>query len=116
MNKLETIISALVPGGEGHRLSGGLGLRLSRGNGMYVLGCSRYDNVPSETEMSTVETAVVSVFAPRFIFRSARPGWAGRGEKQHGLWRIYWPQEEIEMTYFKPMQLDLSARDGDRGS
>lgn len=90
----------------GRRLKGGLALRISQGNGMNVLGCSRVDVEPSLTEIETVITAVEEAFHPAFIFVAEKP--VRReiprlvGETAvleiHYIWRVYWPVEGVQLA------------------
>ena len=93
----------------GRRLRGGLALRLSRGNGVTVLGCSRVRVPPSETEMETVIAAVAEAFEPSVIWLAAEPekkevAWLPEGEETavvevHYIWRVYWPEEGLRAVW-----------------
>lgn len=88
---------------EGRRLDGGLALRISKGNGMNVLGCSRVGVEPSLAEMEVMVTAVKEAFGTAVVFVGERPE---RREiprlvgndallEVHYIWRIYWPVESV---------------------
>lgn len=93
----------------GRRLRGGLALRISRGNGMNVLGCSRVRVPPSETEMETVVAAVAEAFEPSVIWQAAGPevkevAWLPEGEETavvevHYVWRVYWAEERLTAVW-----------------
>lgn len=76
---------------KGIRLPRGLALRLTSGNGMHVLGCSRVDSHPSVEEMRLVAKAVIEVFAPEWLFQARGHVW----QAGHGIWRLYWPMERV---------------------
>ena len=93
----------------GRRLPGGLALRITRGNGMAVLGCSRVGVAPSETEMEVIVEAVVEAFGPAAVWMSAGPekkeqAWLPEGEdtavvEVHFIWRVYWPVEKLQLVW-----------------
>lgn len=76
-----------------------LAARLSRGNGMIVLGCSRIDVAPSLTEMETVATAVRAVFAPAWLWRAKEAERREIRGEAHYIWRLYWPAETLELIH-----------------
>ncbi|MCB8942527.1 MAG: hypothetical protein H6658_02005 [Ardenticatenaceae bacterium] len=104
MNKLVPILKNLKP--EGKRLNGGLALRITRGNGMTVLGCSRVEQAPSEIEMKTVMEAVIFLWQPSHIWRGHISVSRSGGEEHH-IWRLYWPIEKLEEVYAEPVQEEL---------
>ena len=93
----------------GRRLKGGLALRISRGNGMAVLGCSRVRVAPSETEMEVIVEAVAEAFGPAAVWLAAGPerkevAWLPDGEETavvevHFIWRVYWPEEKMRLVW-----------------
>ncbi|MBP7041730.1 MAG: hypothetical protein KBE23_03250 [Chloroflexi bacterium] len=93
----------------GRRLPGGLALRLTKGNGMNVLGCSRVGVQPSETEMAVIVEAVVEAFGPTAVWLASRPerkevAWLPDGEETavsevHYIWRVYWPEEKMRLAW-----------------
>ncbi|MBK8987395.1 MAG: hypothetical protein IPM39_15180 [Chloroflexi bacterium] len=93
----------------GRRLTGGLALRLTKGNGMNVLGCSRVGVQPSETEMDTIVEAVVEAFGPAVVWMATGPerkevAYLPDGEETavaevHYIWRVYWPQEALRPAW-----------------
>jgi len=93
----------------GRRLEGGLALRITRGNGMAVLGCSRVGVAPSETEMEVIVEAVVEAFGPAAVWMAAGPekkeqAWLPEGEdtavvEVHFIWRVYWPVEKLQLVW-----------------
>ncbi len=93
----------------GRRLTGGLALRLTRGNGMNVLGCSRVNVPPSETEMETVVEAVAEAFGPAVVWMATGPerkevaylpdGAETAVAEVHYIWRVYWPQESLRPAW-----------------
>jgi len=93
----------------GRRLQGGLALRITRGNGMAVLGCSRVRVAPSETEMEVIVEAVVEAFEPSAVLLAAGPerkeqAWLPEGEETavvevHFIWRVYWPEEKMRLVW-----------------
>jgi hypothetical protein len=87
----------------GLRLSDGLALRLSRGNGWYVLGCSRVGAAPDLREMERVCAAVVAVYRPSQIWRG-QLALQTKGGLQHYILRLYWPFEELDLVYESPTQ------------
>lgn len=95
---------------EGIRLSGGLALRLSRGNGMMVLGISRVGVDPSGQELETVMQAVIRTFKPRLLFQAEMPERRHRNGHTHHIWRLYWPLEGISQVYKRPVQETLLRR------
>ena len=94
-NHLVPILQNLPPAGL--RLSGGLALRLSHGNGMTVLGCSRIGVRPSTVEMEVIVQAVVAAFSPKVIYQAKEPEWRRAGDVY--IWRLYWPVEEVEEVW-----------------
>ena len=98
----------------GRRLPGGLALRLTKGNGMTVLGCSRVGVQPSETEMETIVEAVVEAFGPTAVWLASRPerkevAYLPDGEETavsevHYIWRVYWPEEALRPAWAQGMQ------------
>lgn len=104
---LPDILRSLPINGPGRRLPRGLGLRLSRGNGMYVLGCSRIGVRPSITEMETVVAALVPVFQPTVVFRAVEAECRIVGAEEHFVWRIYWPLEGVSVVWRPAEQLAL---------
>jgi len=98
----------------GRRLPGGLALRLTKGNGMNVLGCSRVGVQPSETEMGVIVEAVVEAFGPTAVWLASRPerkevAWLPDGEETavsevHYIWRVYWPEEALRPAWAQGMQ------------
>jgi hypothetical protein len=82
------------------RLKNGLALWLTRGNGWAVLGCSRVGVSPSESEMDTIQRAVVEAFGPQRIWRGPMPTEpVTYHEVDHYIWRLYWNSERIELVY-----------------
>lgn len=105
MADLPTILRNLPAAGA--RLPGGLALRISRGNGMVVLGCSRVGVAPSETEMEVVLDAVVSAFAPAVVFQATEPEYRAVGGYDHYIWRLYWPAERVQVAWQPATQGEL---------
>ena len=97
-NKIETMLTDMPA--RGARLPGGLALRLTTANGFTVLGCSRIDVAPSETEMVVLKTGVIKVFDPRWLFESDRADLINDTNGQaHYIRRLYWPLEEIKLVH-----------------
>lgn len=90
-----TAVLADLPA-EGVRLRGGLALRLTSGNGMTVLGCSRINMPPGDIELSTVIGAVKIVFQPSHLFRERTVQVIEKAGNSHHIIRIYWPDETLE--------------------
>lgn len=99
----------------GRRLEHGLSLRMSKGNGMNVLGCSRVDVAPSLTEMEVMVTAVKEAFGATVVFvaekpeRREIPRLVGEDAilEVHHIWRIYWPVEGVRLVQERPLQAAL---------
>lgn len=83
----------------GRRLDGGLALRLTKGNGWAVLGCSRVGQPPSEQEMKVLTEAVVEAFGPQRIWRGEKPSPVAYQGAEHYVWRLYWSLERMEQVY-----------------
>ncbi|MCB8986913.1 MAG: hypothetical protein H6661_04095 [Ardenticatenaceae bacterium] len=93
----------------GRRLPGGLALRITRGNGMAVLGCSRVGVAPSETEMEVIVEAVVEAFEPAAVWLANQPvrkevARLADGDETavveiHYIWRVYWPEEKMRLAW-----------------
>lgn len=89
---------------EGRRLDGGLALRISKGNGMNVLGCSRVGVQPSLAEMEVMVTAVKEAFGAAVVFMGEKPERREIARLEgndalsevHYIWRIYWPVEGVQ--------------------
>ena len=89
----------------GKRLPHGLALRISKGIGMYVCGCSRIGTEPSLIEMRTILECLEEIYAPEFTVmddeptRREIPRWVEAQEAAvvdvHFIWRIYWPAEKV---------------------
>jgi hypothetical protein len=107
MPELTEIVRHLPVNGPGRRLARGLGLRLSRGNGMMVLGCSRIGVRPSTTEMETVVDAVTAVFQPAAIFQADETERRLVLNQEHFIWRLYWPVESVSVVWRPAEQLAL---------
>lgn len=107
MTELTTILSSLTPNGPGIRLPRGLGLRLTCGNGMMVLGCSRIGVRPSVNEMETVVDAVTAVFQPVAVFQANEPELRLVAGVEHFIWRLYWPIESVSVVWRPAEQLAL---------
>lgn len=107
MPELTDILRSLPVNGPGRRLSRGLGLRLSKGGGMFILGCSRIGVRPSTTEMETVVAAVVLVFQPTAVFQANEPELRIVQFEEHFIWRIYWPLEGVSVVWRPAEQLAL---------
>lgn len=105
--ELTTILSSLPVNGPGIRLPRGLGLRLTKGNGMMVLGCSRIGVRPSAREMETVVDAITAVFRPTAVFQAIEPECRIVGAEQHFIWRIYWPCEGVSLVRQEARQAEL---------
>lgn len=107
MEKLIYILKNLPPSGK--RLDGGLALRLSRGNGWAVLGCSRVGQMPSEQEMETICKAVVEVWRPAQVWRGGKGKvLVVKGEQvEHFIWRLYWTLETLELVYELSIQSEF---------
>ena len=122
-NRLVYALQNLPP--NGRRLEKGLALRITTGNGMNVLGCSRTGVEPSLTEVQTVITAVceafgVSLSAVLMEKKPVRREIARMVEETavseiHYIWRVYWPVEGVvmasemaeEVTEGRPLQSAL---------
>jgi len=97
--RLDEIVYELISSGEktAVRLLRGLVLGLTTSNGFNVLGCSRVDVAPSDTDMVVLKTAVVAVFDPRWLFESDRADLInGTNGQVHYIRRLYWPLEDIK--------------------
>jgi hypothetical protein len=104
MPELTEVLPDLPPNGPGIRLPRGLGLRLSAGNGMMVLGCSRVGVRPSANEMEAVVAAVTAVFQPTAVFQAEKPELRVIGQEEHFIWRLYWPLEGVKLMQQQPVQ------------
>ena len=94
IDTLTKVLRTLPPAGR--RLSGGLALRLSHGNGMTVLGCSRIGTRPSTVEMEVIVQAVADAFEPAVIYQAKEAEWRrDQGDHEVYIWRLYWPVEEV---------------------
>lgn len=107
MPELTEVLRELKPNGPGIRLRGLLGLRLTSGNGMFVLGCSRIGVRPSAREMETVVDAVTAVFQPTAIFRANEPELRVVCGEENFIWRLYWPTEGVTAVWRPAEQLSL---------
>lgn len=107
MPELTEVLPDLPPNGPGIRLPRGLGLRLSAGNGMMVLGCSRVGVRPSANEMEAVVAAVAAVFQPTAVFQGTEPELRVIGQEEHFIWRLYWPVEGVSVVWRPKAQLAL---------
>ena len=101
----------------GRRLEKGLALRITQGNGMAVLGCSRVDVEPSLVEMGVMVTAVAEAFHPSVIFIAEAPV---RKEiarlvgetavlEIHYIWHIYWPLAGVKLAEVVDKELPKQA-------
>lgn len=90
------ILKNLPP--DGTRTDTGLALRLTTGNGMAVLGCSRVGDVPSEAEITAVVDAIRKVYAPSMLFRADQPETRIVETHPHTILRLYWPIERISIV------------------
>ncbi len=92
---------------EGLRLKNGLALRLSAGNGMVVLGCSRIDAVPSDEEMTRIQDAVWQVFKPAILLQADTTEFRFSDGYEHRIRRLYWPIEKTSIVRTRPQQQSL---------
>ncbi len=93
----------------GRRLKGGLALRLTRGNGMACLGCSRVNVPPSKREMEVIVEAVAEAFGPTAVWMANAParrevarlveGEETAVAERHYIWRVYWPEEPLTLAW-----------------
>lgn len=107
MNNLITILRNLPR--EGKRLPNGLALRLSKGNGVFVLGCSRVDVPPSDAEMQIIARAVQEAFMPPLMYKGGRPSVkavSGQRGRLHHICRLYWLEEDVTVVKL-PVQMEL---------
>ena len=105
-NNLVEILKTLPA--NGRRLKGGLALRITRGNGMAVLGCSRIGVPPSLVEMRTIATAVRDAFDPPCLFGDSTISL--HTDKQgnlHHIQRLYWPLNDVSLVWSPPVQQPL---------
>lgn len=92
---------------EGFRLESGLALRLTIGNGMMVLGCSRIDDVPSDEEMASIQDAVCVLFEPEILLQANTTTIRFSGGYEHHIRHLYWPIEEVSVVQTQPHQQAL---------
>jgi hypothetical protein len=93
---------------DGLRLDNGLALRLTVGNGMMVLGCSRIDDGPSDEEMACIQDAVCVVFKPEILLRADTITIRHSGGYEHHIRRLYWPLEKVSMVQAQLQQQPFS--------
>ena len=105
MADLHLVLQSLPPGGV--RLPRGLALRMSYGNGMAVLGCSRIGTKPSDEEMETVQTAVQKAFAPDVLLQADNISLSTNEDGEHHIRRLYWPCERISVVWRPVTQKEL---------
>lgn len=98
---------------DGLRLGSGLALRLTSGNGMAVLGCSRINAVPSDEEMTCIQDAVWQLFSPEILLQAVNITLILNDDGEHHIRRLYWPLEGISIVKTRAIQqhlFDLGAR------
>ena len=83
---------------EGLRLESGLALRLTVGNGMTVLGCSRINAAPTDEEMARIQDAVCFVFKPEVLLQANTTTIRFSGGYEHHIQHLYWPLEEVSVV------------------
>ena len=105
MNDLPHILQEMPP--DGLRLPSGLALRLTTGNGMAVLGCSRVDAVPSDEEMASIQEAVWQIFKPVILLQADKNEYRLSGGYEHTIRRLYWPLEAVSVVRTQPVQQAL---------
>jgi hypothetical protein len=91
----------------GKRLEGGLGLRISRGNGFAVLGASRAGVPPSVKEMEILKDCIVEIWRPSQIWRgrvTSRRRVVDGCLFEDFIWRLYWPLEDLELVHETAVQ------------
>jgi len=93
---------------EGLRLGSGLALRLTIGNGMMVLGCSRIDDVPSDEEMASIQDAVCGLFEPEIMLRANTTTIRFSGGYEHHIRHLYWPLAQVSVVQTQLHQQTLS--------
>lgn len=98
------VISGLEPGDQAVPLSGGLWLRMSSGNGMVVIGCSRVDEPPSETEIKTVVNAVARLFSPVCVLVSESPVARRRNGVVWHVVYVVWPRARYRIAWQQMVQ------------
>ena len=104
--KLEEVLADLPA--DGIRLTGGLALRLTTGNGIHVLGCSRVRVAPSAQEMEIIGRAILQIHRPAVLMRGRRPlPIVDRHGTTHVIWRFYWPAEPVELIHQSPEQMRI---------
>ena len=79
-------------------MPGGLAIRVTTGNGFNVLGASRADVDPSDTEMNVIKTAVIKVFDPTWLFEGEKE-LIQVGDAVHYIRRLYWPAEALKIVH-----------------
>ena len=102
MNDLPHLLQEMPP--DGLRLPSGLALRLTTGNGMAVLGCSRVDTAPSDEEMASVQDAVWQIFKPVILLQAEKNEYRFSGGYEHAIRRLYWPLEAVSVVRVRPVQ------------
>ena len=83
---------------EGLRLENGLALRLTVGNGMMVLGCSRINEAPTDEEMADNQDAVCTLFKPEILLRADATTIRFSGGFEHHIQHLYWPLEKVSVV------------------
>jgi hypothetical protein len=107
MNDLPHVLQEMPP--DGLRLPNGLALRLTTGNGMAVLGCSRVDVAPSDKEMASVQEAVWQTFKPVILLQADKNEYRLSGGYEHAIRRLYWLLEAVSVVRTRPVQQALFA-------
>jgi len=89
---------------DGITLSRGLMLRGTQSNGMWVLGCSRYDIPPASQELDSVRDAIVTAFTPDWVVRTPKPEYRPIRQPSdythYLIYRFYWPQEDTQTVWW----------------
>jgi hypothetical protein len=105
MNQVVPILNGLPL--DGLRLDSGLALRLTSGNGMAVLGCSRLKTAPSDEEMALVQEAVWQVFTPEILLQATTISLTSNQDGEHHIRRLYWPLERVAVVRTQVVQASL---------
>ncbi len=105
MNDLTETLKTLPA--NGRRLTTGLALRLTTGNGIAVLGCSRVDTPPTDEDMEAVQSAVWQVFTPTILLQGTQTERRLSGGYTHHIRRLYWPLEGVAVVGQQPVQATL---------